>query len=77
MAKSKVEDAVIENGTAKPMTDEKAKETIESLSVQLQEHVKQADYHKTMSLKAQGALEVMTQLYPNAIKPQEEEPSEG
>ena len=42
----------------------KAKEAIDSLKVQLDEHLKQADYHKTMATKAQGALEVLLQLHP-------------
>ena len=71
MAKAKVEDAVIENGAAEPMTDDKAKETIDSLGVQYQEHLKQAEFHRTMATKAQGALEVLLQLHP------EEEKSEG
>ena len=50
------------NGTVK--TDEKAKEAIDSLKVQLVEHQKQADYHATMATKAQGALEVLLQLHP-------------
>ena len=73
MAKAKVEDAVIENSTAEPMTDDKAKETIDSLGVQYQEHLKQAEFHRTMATKAQGALEVMAQLYPQAV----EKSSEG
>ena len=42
----------------------KAKEAIDSLKVQLDEHLKQSDYHKTMATKAQGALEVLLQLHP-------------
>ena len=75
MAKAKEE--VIENGSVEPMTDDKAKETMETLNTQFQEHSRQAEFHKTMATKAQGALEVMAQLYPNAIKPQAEENSEG
>ena len=52
-------------------TDAKAKEAIYTLRVQLKEHLQQADYHKTMATKAQGALEVLLQLHP------EEENSEG
>ena len=51
--------------------DVKAKEAIETLKAQLQEHLRQADHHKTMATKAQGALEVLLQLHP------EEEKSEG
>ena len=49
----------------------KAKEVIDTLRTQLQEHLRQAEHHRTMATKAQGALEVLLQLYP------EEEKSEG
>ena len=52
-------------------SSEKAKEAIENLRVQLQEHLRQAEHHRTMATKAQGALEVLLQLHP------EEEKSEG
>ena len=45
-------------------TDAKAKEAIENLKVQLQEHLRQAEHHRTMATKAQGALEVLLQLHP-------------
>ena len=45
-------------------SDEKAKEAIETLRVQLQEHLQQAEHHRTMATKAQGALEVLLQLHP-------------
>ena len=51
--------------------DVKAKEAIDTLRTQLQEHLRQADHHRTMATKAQGALEVLLQLHP------EEEKSEG
>ena len=51
--------------------DVKAKEAIETLKTQLQEHLRQAEHHRTMATKAQGALEVLLQLHP------EEENSEG
>ena len=44
--------------------DVKAKEAIETLKAQLQEHLRQADHHRTMATKAQGALEVLLQLHP-------------
>ena len=43
---------------------EKAKEAIETLRVQLREHLQQAEHHRTMATKAQGALEVLLQLHP-------------
>ena len=42
----------------------KTKDVIENLRVQLKNHLDQADYHKTMATKAQGALEVLLQLHP-------------
>ena len=44
--------------------DDKAVEAIQTLRVQLEEHLKQERYHHTMSVKAQGALEVLLQLHP-------------
>ena len=52
-------------------TENKPKEVIETLRVQLRDHLQQAEHHRTMATKAQGALEVLLQLYP------EEEKSEG
>ena len=51
--------------------DVKAKEAIDILRTQLQEHLRQAEHHRTMATKAQGALEVLLQLHP------EEKSSEG
>ena len=50
------------NNVAEP--DNKAKEAIDTLRVQLQEHLQQAEHHRTMATKAQGALEVLLQLHP-------------
>ena len=50
------------NGTVS--SEDKAKEAIENLKVQLQEHLRQAEHHRTMATKAQGALEVLLQLHP-------------
>ena len=52
-------------------TENKPREVIETLRVQLREHLQQAEHHRTMATKAQGALEVLLQLHP------EEEKSEG
>ena len=57
------------NNVAK--TENTPKEVIETLRVQLREHLQQAEHHRTMATKAQGALEVMLQLHP------QEESSEG
>ena len=57
------------NNVAEPVDiDVKAKEAIDTLRVQLKEHLQQADYHKTMATKAQGALEVLLQLHPEEEK---------
>ena len=45
-------------------TVDKSKEAIETLRVQLKEHLQQVEYHRTMATKAQGALEVLLQLHP-------------
>ena len=50
------------NNVAEP--EDKAKEAIETLRVQLQEHLQKAEHHRTMATKAQGALEVLLQLHP-------------
>ena len=75
MGKAKETEVVEEvktNNVAEPVnTDVKAKEAIETLRVQLREHLQQVEHHRTMATKAQGALEVLLQLHP------EEEKSEG
>ena len=43
---------------------DKTKEAIETLRVQLRDHLQQAEHHRTMATKAQGALEVLLQLHP-------------
>ena len=68
MSKAKETEVVEEvktNNVAEPVNkDVKAKEAIENLRVQLQEHLRQAEHHRTMATKAQGALEVLLQLHP-------------
>ena len=49
-----------------------SKEVIQTLRMQLSEHSKQAELHKTMAVKAQGALEVLLQLNPQEEEKQEE-----
>jgi hypothetical protein len=70
---SKKTEVVEEVETNNVVEDDKTKamEAIETLKAQLQEHLRQADHHKTMAVKAQGALEVLVQLHP------QEEESEG
>ena len=48
----------------KGKTVEELKQVAQTLQVQLQEHQKQANHHRTMATKAQGALEVMLQMIP-------------
>ncbi len=65
MSKNTAEKEVKEvktNNVVEP--EDKAKEAIETLRVQLQEHLQQAEHHRTMATKAQGALEVLLQLHP-------------
>jgi len=65
MSKKTEVEEVKTNNVAEPVdTDAKAKEAIETLKTQLQEHLRQADQHRTMATKAQGALEVLLQLHP-------------
>ncbi len=63
MSKTK-ENNVKEAEVVETTVDEKAQEAIKNLQLQLDEHKKQADYHSTMAVKAQGALEVLLQLHP-------------
>jgi len=63
--KTETVEEVKTNNVAEPVdTDAKAKEAIENLRVQLQEHLRQTEHHRTMATKAQGALEVLLQLHP-------------
>ena len=63
--KTEVMEEVKTNNVAEPVnTDVKAKEAIDTLRVQLKEHLQQVEYHRTMATKAQGALEVLLQLHP-------------
>ena len=64
-----VKEAVSNNDVV--ASENQAKEAINTLRVQLQDHIQKADHHKTMAVKAQGALEVLLQLHP------QEEESEG
>ncbi len=60
MSKDKVKEAEV----VEPTADKKAQEAIKNLELQLEEHKRQSDYHSTMAVKAQGALEVLLQLHP-------------
>ena len=58
------ESKVVEKENKSNDVADKAKEAIETLRVQLKEHLQQVEYHRTMATKAQGALEVLLQLHP-------------
>ena len=63
--KTETVEEVKTNNVVEPVNkDVKAKEAIETLRVQLKEHLQQVEYHRTMATKAQGALEVLLQLHP-------------
>ena len=69
MSKKTTVEEVKTNNVVEPVnTDVKAKEAIETLRVQLKEHLQQVEYHRTMATKAQGALEVLLQLHPEETK---------
>ena len=62
----------VENNKPKNVEIPSAEDVIHTLKVQLEEHLKQSEYHKTMAVKAQGALEVLLQLNPQEEAKQEE-----
>ena len=62
------ENSVKDAEAAEVKAEDKTKEAIENLRVQLKNHLEQSDYHKTMATKAQGALEVLLQLHPEESK---------
>ena len=66
MSKKTTVEEVKTNNVVEPVN--KAKEAIETLRVQLKEHLQQVEYHRTMATKAQGALEVLLQLHPEENK---------
>ena len=46
----------------KGKTKEELVEVVDNLKAQLAEHTKQGNYHQTMAVKANGAIEVLSQL---------------
>ena len=52
----------VENNVVKE--ENKERDVINTLRVQLKDHLEKAEHHKTMAIKAQGALEVLLQLHP-------------
>ena len=47
---------------AKKLDKPTIKEVIKSLQEQKEQHAKQSKYHRDMALKAEGAIEILTQL---------------
>jgi len=64
MSKNTAVDKEVKETNNVAETEDKPKEVIETLRVQLREHLQQAEHHRTMATKAQGALEVLLQLHP-------------
>ena len=56
----------VENNVVKE--ENRERDAIQNLKVQLKDHLEKADQHKTMAIKAQGALEVLLQLHPEEDK---------
>ena len=72
MSNSKVEDkkvkeAVLEhtdNGVVETAQELDPKQVIQDLMIQEKHHGEQEEYHRTMRIKARGALEIVTQMHP-------------
>ena len=64
--KTKEVDTVKDMPLATPQgkTVEEIKQVAQTLQLQLQEHQKKVNHHRTMATKAQGALEVILQMIP-------------
>jgi len=60
MSKNKVKDAEVVEEVKKPEWEE----VMENLVAQHAEHLKQAEHHSKMALKAEGAIEVGDQMNP-------------
>ena len=64
MSKKDSANTIVEKEVTVDEQLDKAIEAISTLRAQLTEHLKQEQYHHTMAVKAQGALEVLLQLHP-------------
>ena len=72
MSNSKVEDKKVEkavlentdNGTVQTAQSLDPKQVIQDLVIQEKHHAEKEDYHRTMRIKARGALEIVTQMHP-------------
>ena len=63
----KVKEAVLEhtdNGTVKTTQDVDPKQIIQDLLIQEKHHGEKEEFHRTMRIKARGALEVLLQMHP-------------
>ena len=63
----KVEKAVLEhtdNGVVETTQDLDPKQVIQDLMIQEKHHGEQEEHHRTMRIKARGALEIVTQMHP-------------
>ena len=63
----KVKEAVLENtdnGVVKTTQDLDPKQVIQDLVIQEKHHGEREEFHRTMRIKARGALEIVTQMHP-------------
>ena len=63
----KVKEAVLENtdnGTVETTQELDPKQVIQDLMIQEKHHGEQEEHHRTMRIKARGALEIVTQMHP-------------
>ena len=72
MSNSKVEDKKVEkavlentdNGVVETTEDLDPKQVIQDLVIQEKHHGEREEFHRTMRIKARGALEVLLQMHP-------------
>ena len=60
MKENKVKDAVIEEPKKEELDP---KEVIKDLMIQEKHHAEKEEHHRTMRIKARGALEIVTQMH--------------
>jgi hypothetical protein len=63
----KVKEAVLENtdnGVVETAQELDPKQVIQDLMIQEKHHGEREEYHRTMRIKARGALEIVTQMHP-------------
>ena len=60
----KVKDAVTDNGVVETAQDLDPKQVIQDLIIQEKHHGEREEHHRTMRIKARGALEIVTQMHP-------------